>query len=466
MHHNIFHFVLYFHFHQTTITYQFFGLYIWSKNHYKYIKKLTFHISYIQEDIKAQRDKLQREREALQTQMDLFEQLKAQTALSHQQESYSPNSSSDSPSLSRNTSWTHDSPTIRPVPPSSVPQTLWDNVAHKRSSSEDLQRSNHGEPYEPMKQEYSHSLKEPLHSNRDSRETNREAHRDSRSRSDSRTRLHPSPSQSAGNSPSSGSGPTSGKQRDAMLPIHLISATNEQKMGPVAQQQLPLKLVAQLGSSKSSSNLQASNSSGKLPHKSPGGGELSPSASQSASPYASAGSGAAPAGAAMPHNVGSHHHHQPLQQTPVTYSTGPGGNSVPLPPTKHVMMPPNMNIVNPGGHSTHHADQHGSGGSTSGRVHGSSISGSRHQPSQTMSMLPMKLASQKGRQKSGSSSSSNLAQRHPQQQLQQQGAVGNPAHQETPRSSKHSQKSSRKEQEIIYFWGTNKRWFLSCTIPL
>ena len=472
----------------------------------------TYHNAIIfplQDDIKAQRDKLLREREALQKQMDLFEQVKAQTAREqlqqqqqHQQQDSYPTTMgalplrSDSPSSSTSSqrsgsSRTPDSPSVRPVPPSSVPQTLWDNVAHKRSSSEDLQRPNQGEGYEPMKQEYSNSLKEPLNSNRDSREPHREMRRDSRSRSDSRPRLHVSPQSGSGNTGSVSSSTGSSGHRDSMssssgkpprdvsLPIHLVSATNEQKVGQVTQQ-LPLKLLALGSSSKSTSSLQSSTSSGskfsyKLTSDSPPSASstsVSPTSGQVAVSATGAGGAMSPTSSShqQQHHPHHHHHHhsapphghqhkqpqkqhnqQLLQQTPVTYSTT-GANMVPIPPTKHVTMPPNMSIVNPGGTVIHPTSS-----ATSGRVGGRQQSGAGHV---THSILPMKLASGKGRQKSTSPSPTGSqpttrsmsltspSTHHPGGAGAAAGAAQSSA--DTPKSSKHSQRSSHKEH-IIYF---------------
>ena len=401
------------------------------------------------DEIRAQRDRLLREKEALQRQMDLFEQVKWQSSVI--QEPYSPGSGTDSPSLQR-TNWTPDSPSIRPVPPSSVPQALWDTFVHKRSSSEDLHKSP-GDSFGQLKQEYSSSLKEPLNGSRDSREPHREAHKnrnDSRSRSDSRTRHQYSP-QGGSSGSTGGSGHRDsigiGKQREVALPIHLMSAANEQKLGQVSQQ-LPLKLVEQVGGSKTMSHQQSSSGIQQmLPFK----------LSSDVTHTSGTSGGSSTGGIGTPPGSGTPHHQSNVHHNAMSYSSSSNITSSPhvnIP--KHATMPANMNIVSPSSGSlpgssdntpTHSYSGSGTPRVFPGRSQPLAVSGLRHQqsqPSMTHSILPMKLATQK-RPKSASPSPN-----HPTRPQPGTSATTSPT--DIPKtSSKHSQKSSRKEQEIIYF---------------
>ena len=110
----------------------------------------------MQVELKVAQEELAKQKEVLQRQMDLFERQKIQLQHSQQQlqcerqqlhqmhaaaiaagidgMTATPGQTRKSGSGSRS-----DSPVgTRPVPPSSVPQAVWDNVAHKRSSSDEL----------------------------------------------------------------------------------------------------------------------------------------------------------------------------------------------------------------------------------------------------------------------------------------------------------------------------------------
>ena len=166
---------------------------------------------------------LQRQRDALQTQIDLFEH---QKAAAHQ----SP-AGMDSPKLQRVAK--PGSPSqMKPVPTGSVPQTVWDNVVHKRSASDELYRGNlTDEGFTPIPTEYSNSLKEPLNM----------------------TQLRKSPV-----------APPPSALREPVVPLHLLSTTNEHKIGPVTTQRLPFKLAT---SNQSSRSFSTSSLTQKLPFK-------------------------------------------------------------------------------------------------------------------------------------------------------------------------------------------------------
>lgn len=287
---------------------------------------------------------MQRQRDALQKQIDLFEQQK-------QQAQQSP-SAHESPKLSRMS---------KPGSPSqhkpSVPQTVWDNVVHKRSASDELYRGPlTRDGFTPIPAEYnSNSLKEPLNM----------------------AQLRKSPV----NAPPTGT-------REPTVPLHLLSKTNEQKMGSVASQHLPFKLAQGSSSSRSQST---SSLSQKLPFK------LSSHSSQPA---------------AVP----------PVASPPSSRATG-----------KHTRWGDARTTVQ---------------SAPAAANPNSRLSGSQSQPHlghnrvssgvETHSMLPMKLAEK--RQKSASPS--------PQSQLPPSGYHQHQHDQNRPR---HSQKPGQEEPEVMYF---------------
>ncbi len=146
-------------------------------------------------EIKSQKDELKRQKETLQRQRDLFEVYKAQFSA----ERTSPHNSA----LQRERS---ESPGTRGISPSQrnpVPHVSGVDVQHKRSASDDLQyQDRHHSPVEGTE----------------------------RVRHDSgKTRLT-----GTNSSASLGAG--------IPMPLHLLSATNEQKLGHISQQ-LPYKLA-------------------------------------------------------------------------------------------------------------------------------------------------------------------------------------------------------------------------------
>ncbi len=331
--------------------------------------------------------------------MDLFELQKQQQASKleyrpsfTESANQKPGSRSESPA------------SVKPVPPSSVPQSLWDNVAHKRSSSEDLQRTQHGETFEPIKPEYSNSLKEPLNSPKDS------------SRTEKVSRVTPPHT-------SHGSG-----NWEASVPLHLLSATNQHKISAHAHptpQQLPSKLSSSMSSAKSS----GSSLSQMLPFKlsssrgvpSSGGGSPPLTSNK---PFL----GQMPKrGSAMELSMTAkvtpeHFHHSPPATSPATTSA------------------PRMSLSRSQSHM--------------------STNKARLNPQQSphSNILPMKLAERnKGQNRAKSASpSSQVAHRHLPSGVMPEVNQGQMSQsQDTPKSSKHShqeqQKSSRKEPEIIYF---------------
>ena len=155
---------------------------------------------------------------------------------------------------------------IKPVPPSSVPQSVWDNIAHKRSSSDELVQN--------FRSQYSTgdftSQSGFVHNH----------NRDPSPKDVGGSRQRP---QSAG-AHRSQPGPPLTLPPDANMPIHLMSATNEQRVvGQMSQQHLPMKLASlggksgSLGGVGSSSGSQGVSSGPKasrsqslsIPHKLP-----------------------------------------------------------------------------------------------------------------------------------------------------------------------------------------------------
>ena len=110
-------------------------------------------------------------------------------------------------------------------------------------------RQAEGEPFEPMRTEYAGSLKEPLNSgSRDLKPELKQRPHSTSSTTSSTAALNAGPAATA-----------AAVRRDSNLPIHLLSATNEQKIKQV-KQQLPFKLVH--GSGGSGNNSSAAPSAG------------------------------------------------------------------------------------------------------------------------------------------------------------------------------------------------------------
>ena len=101
------------------------------------IRSLQENVEKQKEELKAQKDELERQKETLQKQIDLFQSCQKKARERSQSPKYTLHSAASSSSV-----------------------RLMENVQHKRSSSDDIQRQ--GSPFEAMKPEYSHSLKEPL----------------------------------------------------------------------------------------------------------------------------------------------------------------------------------------------------------------------------------------------------------------------------------------------------------------
>ena len=147
-------------------------------------------------------EELQRQRDALQKQRDLFEQYRSECMQKLQQKA-SQLEQARAPAEVFNRA--HSS--------------IWENVVHRRSASDDLHDSAKSDM---MSQENSNILQEPLNRKSD---TIRKATR-------------------TASTSSLGASATSIVRRESQvnLPIHLMSATNEQKMGTVTSQHLPHKL--------------------------------------------------------------------------------------------------------------------------------------------------------------------------------------------------------------------------------
>ena len=155
---------------------------------------------FLQEALKAKQNELQRQKDALQRQMDMHHEQTMTRSPSHNAQ-HDPDYKNDG----------------KTAPPSSVPQTVWDHVAHKRSASDELQRGIE-EPVQLLSTEQAMSLKEPLHLN----------HQNQTAYSGS----------SVGNISAFVSGhDVSGNHLEGKSPIHLaMSVTNERR-----QQQTTLK---------------------------------------------------------------------------------------------------------------------------------------------------------------------------------------------------------------------------------
>ena len=147
------------------------------------------------------REELQREKEALQRQIDFFEEKRKAEARAAEERG--------SPNYLRGTRDRSESPGPRYASPGAP--ALPDSISHKRSASDDLQSMRAGEEgsyMSPTGSEGRHPPQRTL-------------------------------SATAGSS-------TPPMRRESMpMPLHLLSRTNEQKLGPVPQQSLPLRLANQ-----------------------------------------------------------------------------------------------------------------------------------------------------------------------------------------------------------------------------
>ncbi|XP_064618517.1 A-kinase anchor protein 13-like isoform X3 [Lineus longissimus] len=162
-------------------------------------------------EIRKEAEELQRQKEALQRQVDF---LKLQFSNAHQSSILSSGRHESESGISA------IPPKIQ-TPTSSNSTPTSPSINHKRSASADFRKDDVTDSYEPMKPEYTQSLKEPL---------NRKSLFGDKSRPLS-------------------DGTLSGVSKKD-LPLHLLSATNEQKTSSI-RQQLPLKLAGLSGKSMS-----------------------------------------------------------------------------------------------------------------------------------------------------------------------------------------------------------------------
>ncbi|XP_013406423.1 rho guanine nucleotide exchange factor 28 isoform X17 [Lingula anatina] len=259
-----------------------------------------------QAEMEQQREELKRQRAAFQRQIDLFEQRQQQIQqeqqkeqqqllqLQQQQQQLQKQLSSgnmiksglkdvNSTSVKNDKFSTTGKENNSLDPTRLSPQGLV--ISHRRSASADWnkdsndKRATEGEAFEPMKEEYARSLQEPL---------NR------KTRSDDRRISHhvfEGQNRRADTMPSLG---ISKRDTRENLPIHLVSATNEQKLqGAALKQQfphklgssnsspsfsgiIPKKLASSSSSSQPSSHNSQSNKSASLKHNSSGGGGMLP----------------------------------------------------------------------------------------------------------------------------------------------------------------------------------------------
>ena len=219
----------------------------------------------MQVELKVAQEELAKQKEVLQRQMDLFERQKIQLQHSQQQlqcerqqlhqmhaaaiaagidgMTATPGQTRKSGSGSRS-----DSPVgTRPVPPSSVPQAVWDNVAHKRSSSDELVLNFRS-------QQSSSDLHQGLHNRDPSPKGGGRLQRPQSAGARTNQPLQLAP--------------------EATLPIHLMSATNEQRVGGMSTQHthhLPMKLASGGSATKGQSggNKAARSQSLSMPNKLP-----------------------------------------------------------------------------------------------------------------------------------------------------------------------------------------------------
>ncbi len=383
-----------------------------------------------------------------------------------------------------------DSPVgSKPVPPSSVPQSVWDNVAHKRSSSDELVLNLRTQQGGDLPQQHI---------------------QDSSAKGGS---VKPQRPQSAG-------ARTQSLQLapEANLPIHLMSTTNEQRVGGVSTQHthhLPMKLASHASAPKGASGgnkasrSQSLSMPNKLPMKlssAPSGSSLEGRSAHTMPSYSSPtdSSSVAPANvpvsspATAPASV-SHHPlatAQTQQQMPNTVNTGnavrfrppnaqQGGTANSAHPVHQAAVVPKRTMPN-----TQHSVPSGGTTTPARQMHSFRSQPAMHlgagsgvkpggQGVPTQSILPMKLAQSGGKAKSnkqppksplspeqqkpaipprtyqmlsssqsdrwsGSNSSGGAGPQHPPQNLPQtQGAQ--------PSHSQPNPKQKPSEQEIIYF---------------
>ena len=314
----------------------------------------------------------------------------------------------------------------RPVPPSSVPQAVWDNVAHKRSSSDEFVLNF-------RLQQSSGDLQPGLHNRDPSPKGGGRLQRPQSAGARTNQPLQLAP--------------------EATLPIHLMSATNEQRVGGVPTQHthhLPMKLASGGSATKGQSggNKAARSQSLSMPNKLPmklsassSGSSIEASSAHTIPGYTSVidSSSVVPANPAVPassppasvsnsvlsshhqNQQQQHHHHQQTVSGTVQSNTGSTvGNRSRLPNAQPSPVN-NSNISHPvamGTKRTLPASQYSvpsgtgsSGGTPVGQMQSfrsqpamhlgsgsglksglSSSTGTQPQAMQPMSILPMKLA--------------------------------------------------------------------------
>lgn len=203
-----------------------------------------FVLPWLQVELKAQKEELQRQKEALQRQIDLFEEQKSRTMRAYSSVvavAGHPQKSTDE--VSRGQSIRNSS---TPEGGGGNCKSLIDNICHQRSASDDLLQT-----YTWLQASDDARVKRGTNGHGSTR------HSDGVSRHDDGrpvTRMHSMSAMSSGNLATSG---VARRDKATLLPVQLLSATNEQRAGQVPQQ-LPLKLASPGSGDHSSAEINQS----------------------------------------------------------------------------------------------------------------------------------------------------------------------------------------------------------------
>lgn len=196
-------------------------------------------------ELKVQKEELQRQKEALQRQIDLFEEQKSRTMKAYYSSVVAVAGHSQKSSLG--TDEVSRAQSMRNSTPDGTGKSLVDNISHQRSASDDLlQTYTWLQPSDGLDAKV----------NRGTNGHGSTHHSDGvMCHDDSRpvTRMHSMSAVSSGNLATSGAV----RREKTLLPVHLLSATNEQKVGQVPQQ-LPLKLASPGSGDQTAESNQAS----------------------------------------------------------------------------------------------------------------------------------------------------------------------------------------------------------------
>lgn len=182
-------------------------------------------------ELKTQKEELQRQKEALQRQIDLFEEQKSRTMKAYYSSVVAVAGHAQKSSLG--TDEVSRAQSMRNSTPDGTGKSLVDNISHQRSASDDLlQTYTWLQPSDGLDAK----VKRGANGHGLTRRSDGIMHPD-----DSRpvTRMHSMSAVSSGNLATSGAV----RREKTLLPVHLLSAANEQKVGQVPQQ-LPLKLAS------------------------------------------------------------------------------------------------------------------------------------------------------------------------------------------------------------------------------